>query len=60
MVMIVDVVVDVEVVIGKEIAMVEVMDEDYLMVVDVVEEDYSMNVHTHSSTHNWQGLDHRI
>jgi len=54
------VVVDVGVLVGKEIVGVEIVDEDYLMVVEVVEEDYSMNVHTRFSTHYRQGLDHRI
>ena len=47
----VDVVVDTGVVVGKKIAGVEVVDEDYLMVVEV-EQDCSMNVHAHFNTHH--------
>ena len=48
MVVMVDVVVDAWVVVGKEFVVVEIMDEDYLMAVEVVEEDYSINIHTAS------------
>jgi len=48
------------VIVGKEIAVVEVVDEDYLMVVEMVEEDCSMNVHAHFGTHHLLGIDHRI
>ena len=44
MVELVDVVVDAWMVFGKEIAMVEIVEEDYLMVVEVMEENCSMNV----------------
>ena len=56
----VDAVVDVVVVIGKKIIMVEFVDKDYLMVVEVVEEDCSMNVHARFGMHYRLGLDHRI
>ena len=48
----VDVVVDAWMVVGKEIAMVEIVEEDYLMVVEVVEEDCSMNIHARFGTHH--------
>ena len=60
MVVMVDVVVDALVVIGKKIVVVEVVDEDYLMVVEVVEEDCLMNVHTRFGTPHRQGLDYRL
>ena len=53
----VDVVVDAGVVVGKEIVVMEVLDEDYLM---VVEEGYPMNIHACFGTHHRLGLDHRI
>ena len=56
---VVDVVVDAGVVVGKEIAVVEVVDEDYLMVVEV-EQDCSMNVHTCFGTHHRLLFDHQI
>ena len=52
MVVIVDVVVDAWVVVGKEIVVVKVVDENYLMVTEVVEEDCSMNVHARFNTHH--------
>jgi len=55
----VDVVVDTGMVVGKEIVVVEVVDEDYLKMVEVVEEDCSMNVHVRFRTHHRQGFDHR-
>jgi len=60
MVVMIDVVVDAWVIIGKEIVVVEVVDEDYLMVVEVVEVDCSMNVHAPFGTHHLVGFDHQI
>ena len=45
-------------VIGKKLAVGEVVDEDYLMVVEAVEKDCLMNVHARFDTHHQQGLDH--
>jgi len=56
-VVIVDVVVDAWVIVGKEITVMEVVDEDYLM---VVEEDCLMNVHNRFDTYHQLGFDHRI
>ena len=60
MVVIVDVVFDAWVIVGKEITVMEVVDEDYLMVVEVVEEDCLMNVHNRFDTYHQLSFDQRI
>ena len=59
-VMMVGVVVNMGVVVGKKIVGVKIVDEDYLVVVEVMEEDCSMNIQACFSTHHRQSLDHRI
>ena len=56
----VDVVVNAWVVVGKEIDVVEIVDEDYLMVVEVVEDNCSINVYARFGTHHQLSFDHRI
>ena len=56
----VDIVIDAGVIIGKGIAVVEVVNEDYLMVVEVMEENYSMNIYARFGTHHRQNLNHQI
>ena len=56
-VVMVGVVVDTRMVVGKKIVGVEVVDENYLM---VVEKDCLISVHARFGTHHRQGLDHRI
>ena len=59
MVVMVDMVADAWVVIGKEIEVVKIVDENYLTVVKVVEKNCSLNLHTYFGTHHRLGFDHR-
>jgi len=59
MVVMVDMVADTWVVVGKEIEVVKIVDENYLTVVKVVEKHGSLNLHTHFGTLHRLGFDHR-